>query len=207
MKKHDPTSDLTDFGPTSRPLLLIGHLSRSQCDKSNLKELWLDVLEEEQNLAVSLHDRHPEKFSEILRIGRSTKSRALLRAVNFADTGDWQGADGVLSNLAAHYRVSSDPTTRAPFIHHDFHQMTNDNNNNDIESLPPYLQHQHQQHPSAPTPTPAEALLPQEADPTSLESVRGALGLQNYSPGLVIRKLLEASSEGAEGECSEIFVL
>ena len=67
MKKHDPTSDLTDFGPTSRPLLLIGHLSRSQCDKSNLKELWLDVLEEEQNLAVSLHDRHPEKFSEILR--------------------------------------------------------------------------------------------------------------------------------------------
>ena len=148
IRQHDPSSELTNFGPTSRPLLLISHLSKTSQDKEALKELWLDCISEEQNLAASLVTRDPSTYAEILRSGRSARSKALLRAVNCADNGDWAGADDVLTQLASHHR-------------------------------------QEQPQPQQP-----------EQQTSSIEGVRGALGLHLLPPQLILEQLLLVSSDG-----------
>ena len=144
IRKHDPSSELTNFGPTSRPLLLISHLSKTSQDKEALKELWLDCISEEQNLAASLVTRDPSTYAEILRSGRSARSKALLRAVNCADNGDWAGADDVLTQLASHHRQEQ----------------------------------------------------PEQQQTSSIEGVRGALGLHLLPPQLILEQLLLVSSDG-----------
>ena len=99
IKTHDPSSILTDFGPTAAPLLLISHLSRSAREKGALKELWLDVVSEEQNLAAVLSTKTLGEYSETLRLGRSARSNDLLKAVRCADVGNWAGADEILRGL------------------------------------------------------------------------------------------------------------
>ena len=151
IRQHDPSSELTNFGPTSRPLLLISHLSKTSQDKEALKELWLDCISEEQNLAASLVTRDPSTYAEILRSGRSARSKALLRAVNCADNGDWAGADDVLTQLASHHRQEQ------------------------------------------PQPQPQQ---PEQQQTSSIEGVRGALGLHLLPPQLILEQLLLVSSDG-----------
>ena len=162
IRQHDPSSELTNFGPTSRPLLLISHLSKTSQDKEALKELWLDCISEEQYLAASLVTRDPSTYAEILRSGRSARSKALLQAVNCADNGDWAGADDVLTQLASHHRNTGDV-------------WMNDHS------------HHRQEQPQPQQP---------EQQTSSIEGVRGALGLHLLPPQLILEQLLLVSSDG-----------